>query len=1124
MKHFYKVGITFALMMIFSSSIFSQTNKFWSAHTKTEPIVKDKSVARLSFPSVFKLFDLNINEMRRELFKVVDNSQMHATVISIPNPDGQLEEFEVVEASNFEPALQSQFPEIRAFSGKGITDKYASLKLSISPQGIQTMVFRADKPNEFIEAYSQDHTVYAVFNPQRKPGGLPWKCYSPDEVLANGLNNQVNNNHITARNTGDLKTMRLAQSVTAEYSNYFGATSSAQVGLVLAAVNATLTRCNGCYEKDLSIHLNLIANTTSVFYYNAATDPYSAAAQMNNWNSQLQTTLTSVIGEANYDIGHLFGKSGGGGNAGCIGCVCTNNQKGSGITSPADGIPQGDNFDIDYVVHEVGHQLGGTHTFSDNNEGSGTNVEVGGGITIMGYAGITSYDPAPHSIDIYHATSISQIQTNLNTKTCPITTSLAGNNATPVLSPVSNYTIPKGTPFALTGSATDADGDALTYCWEQMDDGAGQTGANSIAKTTKTSGPNWISFSPTSSPTRLFPKLTTILAGKDTTGTIGGDDPTVRVEALSSVARTLNFRVTVRDNCPYSSTAPIKVGQTQFTNTAVTVSGTTGPFLITSANTATTWAGGTSQTVTWSVNGTTGAPINCANVNILLSYDGGYTWPVTLASNTANDGTEAITVPNQPSTTVRIKVESIGNIFFDINNANITITPSANGFALNNVAATTINCGANSATASMATSAVGTFSGAITLSATGNPTGTTVTFGTNPVTTGNSTNITLNNTASLAPGTYNVTINGSSPSASNQSTTVSFVVPGITTQPTGGTICSGSNYTFSSATVGNGAIYQWQVSTNNGSSYSNISGATSSSYTLTNVPASANGNMYQVVVTGICSSPVTSNADTLFVNQLPTVSAASNLPAVCTGTSVTLTASGANTYSWTPGNQTGSTITVTPVVSPSAPGNPLVNSYTVTGTTTAGCQNTATVNVTANPLPTVTLSVSPYTTLYPGLTTTLTANVTPSSANTTYQWYLNGNAISGATGQTLSVNVDGLGVYTASASINGNCTNTSTRSITISDSANTSLFIMPNPNNGIFQVRFNDKLNGVTPVRTITVYDATGKRVYKQTFTVNRPFEKMDINLTKLSSGIYFVDLTDASGNRLKSGKVVIKP
>ncbi|HNP54793.1 MAG TPA: zinc-dependent metalloprotease family protein, partial [Ferruginibacter sp.] len=437
------------------------------------------------------------------------------------------------------------------------------------------MVFRTESANEFIEAYSADHTVYAVFRSQHQAGqALPWSCSVQDQHVAMDLGRQIQLSGRVESSAGQLKTMRLAQSVTAEYSNYFGATSAAQVSLVLAAVNNTLTRCNGVYEKDLALHLNLIANTTSVFYYSASTDPYSAAATGANgaWNSELQTTLTSVIGEANYDIGHLFGASGGGGNAGCIGCVCTNGSKGSGYTSPADAIPTGDNFDIDYVVHEVGHQLGGNHTFSHANEGYGVNKEVGSGITIMGYAGITSQDVAPHSIAIYHQASIDQIQTNLAGKTCPVTTNISANNATPVASvPAASYTIPISTPFALTGSATDANaGDVLTYCWEQNDNaGSTQTGASSVASATKATGPNWLSFNPTTSPTRLCPKLSTLQAGLLITPTQGGD-AVANTEALSSVARTLNFRMTVRDNAPYSSTAPVTVGQTSFANMVVT--------------------------------------------------------------------------------------------------------------------------------------------------------------------------------------------------------------------------------------------------------------------------------------------------------------------------------------------------------------------------------------------------------------------------------------------------------------------------------------------------------------------------------------------------------------------------
>ncbi len=670
-------------------------NKFWSAHTDLDKITTDKSVARLSFPKTFKLFDLNTDLLRQELFAVVsNNASRHSAIISLPNADGGIEQFEVFEASNFEPALQAQFPEIRAFSGKGITDRYATLKLSISPQGLQTMVFRTDKENEFIEAYSQDHRVYAVFKSQRTKGNLPWTCSTVDQRMASGISSQVATTNINARSTGDLKTMRLAQSVTAEYSNYFGATSASQVALPLAAINATLTRCNGVYEKDLAVHLNLVAASTNVIYYNASTDPYDAASTGagGTWNAQLQSTLTSVIGEANYDIGHLFGASGGGGNAGCIGCICTNGSKGSGFTSPADGIPQGDNFDIDYVVHEVGHQMGGNHTFSYANEGTGVNKEIGSGITIMGYAGITSQDVAPHSIDIYHEATIAQIQANLATKTCPVTTSISANNATPIVAAVSNYTIPKSTPFALTGSATDANvGDALTYCWEENDNASSsQTGTSSVASATKASGPNWISFSPTASPTRYFPKLATILAGALISGPLAGGDAGANTEALSSVARTLNFRLTVRDNCPYSSTAPIKVGQTQFTDMVVTVSAASGPFAVSSPNTSVSYVGGSTQTITWAVASTTAAPVSCANVKISLSTDGGQTFPTVLAASTANDGTEALVIPNTPTTTARIKVEAVGNIFFDISNANFTITAGSSCGAPTGLASSSI--------------------------------------------------------------------------------------------------------------------------------------------------------------------------------------------------------------------------------------------------------------------------------------------------------------------------------------------------------------------------------------------------------------------------------------------------
>ena len=294
-----KILLLTSLSAMLVVSGFAQTDQAWSANnTSRGSIVTDKAVARLSYPKEFKLFNLGITSLRQALFSIVDKQySKHSTVISLPNADGGIEQFEVYEASNFEPELQAKFPEIRAYSGKGITDKYATLKLSISPEGIQTMIFRTEKQNEFIEPYSQDHTVYSVFRSQREKGKLPWTCSTDEKNMVNKITPENSVSNISGSSSGQLKTMRLAQSCNGEYANYFGASTAgtpADQAIVLAAMNATLSRCNGVYEKDLALHLNLIANTTTVIYYNPATDPYSTT--LSQWNLQLQQTLTSKIG------------------------------------------------------------------------------------------------------------------------------------------------------------------------------------------------------------------------------------------------------------------------------------------------------------------------------------------------------------------------------------------------------------------------------------------------------------------------------------------------------------------------------------------------------------------------------------------------------------------------------------------------------------------------------------------------------------------------------------------------------------------------------------------------------------------------------------------------------------
>ncbi len=637
-----------------------------------------------------KYFSLDATTFKHALANAKDKfSRQAGVVVEFPNVNGDIEKFRVWENSNMTPDFQALFPQIRAYVGKGITDPGATVNFSVSPYGIQTILFRTNSNTEFIEAYDKEATAYIVFD-SRNRAKKQFNCSTTDSpldldaLLANGTNKSSN---------ALFKTMRLALSCTAEYSNAFGATTTTlDPTPVIAAMNATMTRVNGVYEKDIAVHLNMI-NNTNIIYYDPNTDPYSPAASMTNWNTELMNNLHTTLGDAAFDIGHLFGATGGGGNAGCIGCVCnntlstgggaTNSYKGSGITSPGTGLPQGDSFDIDYVAHEMGHQLGGNHSFTYGYEGTIAQTEPGSGSTIMGYAGITSYDVQTHSDPIFSYKGIYQIQTNLNTKTCPTATSLTGVNATPTVNAGADYTIPVGTAFMLSGTGSDADaGDVLTYLWEQNDVGTSATAnASSEVLQTKTVGPNFRTFKPSTNNFRYCPQMGKILNGVLAVTTAGISN----WESVSSVARTLNFTFTARDNHAGG-------GQTAEDAMVVTVSTTGGAFSVSSqSTTGISYAQGSTQTVTWVPGSTASAPFNSPTVDILLSTNASTaletfnattptspnptTW-TTIASGVPNNGSYTVTIPaNAPiSSTCRFMVKSVGNIFLAVNAKNFAIT------------------------------------------------------------------------------------------------------------------------------------------------------------------------------------------------------------------------------------------------------------------------------------------------------------------------------------------------------------------------------------------------------------------------------------------------------------------
>ena len=684
------VLITFSI-----TTIQAQTNR-WAPQTKNNTVDLAYQI-----PNNYHVFQLNEVALLTDLANVPDwsvvSARQSSVLITIPTIDGKTKKYSVSEASVMVPELQAQYPNIRSYIGQATDGSGSILRMSYSPQeGFGGMIRNVGEKTTFFARGANNN--YALYQKTANTANT-LQCTTVPEMA----NLQLNSTSITNRdtNTGVLSTFRLALSCNGEYGAWAGGT----VAGVLAKFNATMTRVNGIYEQELAIHMNLI-NNTSIIYFNSNTDPYSSAipsSNMSNWNSQLQNTLTANVGEANYDIGHLFGKSGGGGNAGCIGCVCVNNQKGSGYTSPSNGIPEGDSFDVDYVAHEMGHQFGGNHTFTSANNGSVSvpvneghqaNFEPGSGSTIMAYAGITGSNAAGISTDVqgnsdayFHFYSIQQISNYIATTSCQTTTNLT--QATPTANAGVNYTIPKNTPFVLTGSGTSAG--TTTYCWEENDLG-GYSQATTLPTPSSTSGPSFRSLSPTTSPKRYLPAYASVRDGLIQLGAIG-----TKWEVLNTVARTYKFKLTVRDNIAGGA-------QNKIDNMQVSVNGTTGPFTVTSQNASETWATGETKTVTWNVAGTTANGVNTANVAIKL-VDANATVLATLIASTPNDGSATITVPNVTASDARIMISAIGNIFYAVNGANIGLNSATSctglcasfsqtdsfDYVINNVTFNTIN-------------------------------------------------------------------------------------------------------------------------------------------------------------------------------------------------------------------------------------------------------------------------------------------------------------------------------------------------------------------------------------------------------------------------------------------------
>lgn len=650
MKH----NVLLFLLFILFASGYSQ-EPLWTKITDRE-VAGINKVERNAMPSQYELYSLNKNEFTARLQSAPLRGGGHSSVIlSFPAEGGKLENFRVYEAPVMHSDLSALHPEIKSYVGQGVENPLNTVRFSVTPFGVHTLLFTA-KGSLYTDPYTTDLQNYIVYKKSALKAPRNFGC----EVLENTEAAEPQNGPMSVQsNDGVLRIYRLAMACTSEYAAFHvnaaglnAGTTAQKKAAVLAAMNVTMTRINGVYERDMSLTMQLVPDNEDIIFIGSDNFNNNNAGVLIN---QSQSVIDNIIGFNNYDIGHTV--STGGGGLAVLGCVCTS-SKARGITGSP--FPVGDPFDIDYVAHEMGHQFGANHTFNNSGQrNANTAVEPGSGSTIMAYAGISPPNVQNNSDDYFHTVSITQMINYINGNGGFCAQEVPNNNSAPFIPVLPSYTIPRSTAFVLRGSATDDDDDAaLTYNWEQVNANGASSTQNNTPSPTSTSGPNFRSLPSSESPDRYIPNFQSVLNG----------DLTPTWEVVPSVSRTLNFALTVRDNQVPDG------GQTARRNTTVTVSGAAGPFTVTSqSDDDIIWEQDTQETITWDVAGTTGAGINAANVNILLSTDGGQTFDTVLVANTPNDGSEAITVPDVEAPFCRIIVEAADNIFYAVNSTPFSI-------------------------------------------------------------------------------------------------------------------------------------------------------------------------------------------------------------------------------------------------------------------------------------------------------------------------------------------------------------------------------------------------------------------------------------------------------------------
>ncbi|GJH40654.1 hypothetical protein RCZ04_12040 [Capnocytophaga sp. HP1101] len=348
----------------------------------------------------FQYFTLDKKAFARAL---ETDSRRGETTVQIPDANGELVTYRVTPTQVLAEAVARQYPSIKSFVGQCTTDAHKRIRFVWSDYGLDAIM--EERLNySFIEAEDKEGVYYKVYR-RKDSEGVPIDCKTLDTEQ---LLQKTSALRPTFQTEPTLRTFRIAIACTSGFTNFFGGKAQ-----TLAQLANTLNRINEVYGQQLSVAFQLVSDATTI-YDTLDSDPFKGI-NYDNWSSnealKLQQALDKAYGNANYDLGQLFDNANNGGNAGCIGCVCNNVSKGQGFSSyPLNVLRQRDDFDIDVVAHEVGHQLGARHTFSHKREISGSQMEPGSGSTIMGYAGVTrNYDVQRRSDPYFHHRSVYDI-------------------------------------------------------------------------------------------------------------------------------------------------------------------------------------------------------------------------------------------------------------------------------------------------------------------------------------------------------------------------------------------------------------------------------------------------------------------------------------------------------------------------------------------------------------------------------------------------------------------------------------------------------------------------------------------------------------------------------------------